>query len=131
MSETFEAWIGFDLVLILLGTILGFILVWYAGGLAGIEKAKFLRSLLVGFFASAATYLISLGALMYGPPVKTVHGLALGLFFSLVIIMVIYNTSLLKALVPWLFFMIAQAIVILGATELFIGGLSEFLEMVQ
>lgn len=129
MFETIEAWIGFILVLIFLGTLLATFLMWYAAGLAGIAKSSFWRSLCGALFGSGITYLFALVALLFSPHVKTLYGLAAGLLLSLFIIKAIYRASLTKSTVPWLFFLIAQAIVILAAAELFIGSPNELLKM--
>ena len=131
MIETFEAWVGFVLVLLFFGTLFGCLLLWYATGLAGIQKSGFWRSLFGALFAAAVTYLLGLGALAIGSPVKTLHGLAAGLLLSLFIIKAVYRTSLIKAMLPWLFFAISQAIVVLAATELLIGSLSDLIEIIQ
>jgi hypothetical protein len=129
MLETLEAWIGFVLVLIFFGTCLAWFLMWYGAGLARIPKSGFWRSLGAALFASVVVYLVTLAALVYGPPMKTVYGLAAGFILALAVIKVSYLTSFLRALVPWLFFLIAQAIVILAATELLIGDLADLLGM--
>jgi hypothetical protein len=129
MLETFEAWIGFILVLILFGTLLGSFLMWYGAGLAGIPKSSFWRSLAAALFACVVTYLSTLAALGLGLPLKTLHGFVVGLVVSLLVIKATYLTSFFKALVPWLFFMIVQALVILAAAELLIGGLTYLLKM--
>lgn len=130
MLETIEAWITFVLILIFFGTILACFLMWYASGLAGIEKSGFWRSLASALFASVASYLSALAALVYGLPVKTLYGLAAGLLISLFIIKGTYKTSLPKAFIVWLFFVIAQAIIILVGTELFIGSLNDLIELI-
>jgi hypothetical protein len=131
MLETLEAWISFIVVLIFSGTILGLFLMWYGAGLAGIQKSSFWRSLAAAFLSSADTYLMALVALLAGPPVKLLYGLAAGLLLSVFIIKGVYRTSFLKALVPWLFFLIAQTLVILAATELFIGGFDDLFRMIR
>ena len=131
MIETLEAWMSFFLVLTLSGTFLGLFLMWYGAGLAGISRSGFWRSLAAALFSSVVTYATALAALVWGPPVKVLHGLAAGLVISLPVIKATYRTAFLKSLVPWLFFLIAQAIVILIATELFIGGLPDLLQMIR
>jgi hypothetical protein len=125
MLETIEAWVGFILVLIFLGTLLGCFSMWYGAGLAGVEKARFWRSLVAAFLACLLTYLLPLTALAVGPVVQTLHALAAGLLLSLFVIKGTYRTSFLKAMVPWLFFLISQAFAILAGAEVFIGGLAD------
>ena len=125
MLETIEAWIGFFLVLMFLGTLLASFLMWYSAGLAGIVKSGFWRSLLCALIACVVTYLLALLALVLGPPVQTLHGFAAGLFLSIFVIKGIYRTSIIRALVPWLFFLITQALVIFAGAELLIGGLTD------
>ncbi len=125
MLETIEAWIGFVLVLKFLGTLLACFLIWYGASLASIEKSGFWRSLLAAFLACVVTYLLALAALVLGPPVQTLHGFAAGLLLSIFVIKGTYRTSFSRTLVPWLFFLIAQALAILAGAELFIGGLTD------
>ncbi len=131
MLETIEAWTGFILVLMFLGSLLACFLMWYGAGLASIEKSGFWRSLLAAFFACVLTYLLVLAALVLGPPVQTLHGFAAGLLLSIFVIKGTYRTSFLRALVPWLSFLIAQAITILAGAELFIGGLTDLWDIIR
>jgi hypothetical protein len=131
MFETIEAWVGFILVLIFLGTLLACFLMWYAAGLAAIAKSGFWRSLFAAFLASVVSYLFFLAALALNLEFQALYGFAAGLLLSIFIIKGIYATSFFKALVPWIFFLIAQALVIFIATELFIGGLDDLLGIIQ
>ena len=131
MLETIEAWIGFILVLMFLGTFFSSFSLWYGAGLGRIDNSGFWKSLLAALCACAATYLLVPAALAFGPPVKVLHGLAAGLLLSLFIIKGIFRTSLLRALVPWLFFLIVQALIILAAAELFIGSLPDLYTIIQ
>jgi hypothetical protein len=126
LLETIEAWIGFTLVLIFLGTIVGCFLMWYGARLAGVAKAGFVRSLWAALFSSAWTYFLTLSAMAYPiPPIKPAYALALGLLISALFIKRIYLTSSGKALVVWIFFVGTQALAIFLAAELFIGSLHE------
>jgi hypothetical protein len=125
MIEILEAWASLIAVLILLGTFLGLFLMWYGAGLAGIRRSGFWRSLAAALLASMVAYAAALAALVFGPPVKTLHGLAVGLVVALVVIKAVYLTSFLRALIPWLFFLIAQALTIWIAVRLFVGGLED------
>jgi hypothetical protein len=130
MLETLEAWISFVCVLIFLGTLISWFFKWYGAGLAGIKKTGFWRPLGAAFFTSATTYLIALAALYIGPPVKTLHGLAAGLLLSFFIIKGIYRATVFRALVPWFFFLVSQALAIWLGVELFIGGLEDLIEII-
>lgn len=131
MIETLEAWIGFILVLIFFGTLFSCFSMWYGAGLAGIKLSGFWRSLLTALFASGLTYLLVLVVLTIGPPIKILHGLAAGLLLSLLVIKGIYRTSIIKALAPWIFFLIAQALAILAGAELSMGGLTDLLTIIS
>jgi hypothetical protein len=127
MLETLEAWIGFILVLIFLGTSISCFLMWYGAGLAGVVKSGFWRSLFASLCSAGITYLIVLAVLVFGSPIKPLYGLAAGLLLSVFIIKGIYKASIFEALVPWLFFLIAQALSIFFGAELAMGGLSDLL----
>lgn len=124
--ETIEAWIGFTLVLVFLGTIVGCFLMWYGAGLAGVERSGFFRSFRAALASSAWTYLIVLLSMAYPlPPIQPVYALAFSLLVSILIIKRIYRTSFGKALGVWLFFIAVQALVIFFSAELFIGSLQD------
>ena len=131
MLETIEAWIGFILVLVFLGTLFAGFSMWYGAGLGRIDRSGFWKSLFVAFCASGVTYLITLAALVFSPSIRTLHGFAAGLVLSVFVIKGIYRTSLLKALVPWVFFLAAQGLAILAAAELVIGSLPDLHIMIR
>jgi len=118
------------MVLIFLGTLLATFLMWYGAGLGGIDKSGFWRSFQVAFLACVATYLLALAALVLGPPVQTLYGFAIGLLLSVFIIKGFYRTSFIRAMVPWLFFLVSQALALLIGTEMFIGGLKDLTEII-
>ncbi len=130
MMETFYAWIGFVIILVFLGALISLFLMWYGAGLSGIGKANFWRSLCAALITSVTTYLIALAALMAGPPGITLYGLGFGLFLSFFILKWIYKTSFLKALGPWIFFLISQALAIFLGIQLFIGSLKDLMAIV-
>lgn len=131
MLETIEAWAGFILILMFLGTLFACFLMWYGAGLAGIKKSGFWRSLFAAFSACVVSYLFALAALVLNPQVQTLYGFAAGLLLSIFVIKGIYHTSFFKALVPWSFFLITQALAIFVTAELFIGGFTDLLKIIQ
>ena len=106
-------------------------LMWYGAGLAGIKKSGFWRSLFAAFSACVVSYLFALAALVLNPQVQTLYGFAAGLLLSIFVIKGIYHTSFLKALVPWSFLIINQAHANFFTADLFIGGFTDQLEIIQ
>ena len=115
----FGAWVVF---LVLFTMLLGGFFMWIAAKIARVKKASFIRAILAAFMSSIVAIVVSF---IFGivPVIGNGLGFLLGLFFSILIIMWAFDTSFLKALLVWIFNIIAVIIAVAITAMLTAGSL--------
>lgn len=110
--------IGVLLGLVILGVVIGGFFMWVGAKMAGVANATFGRSILAALAASFITWLVS-GVCSILPVVGTVVGFILGLLLGIIVIQGVYGTSFAKALLVWIFNVMAQILALLIAIATF------------
>lgn len=113
----FGAWVIF---LVLFTVLLGGFFMWIAAKIARVKKSTFGRAILAAFVSSIVAIVVSF---IFGvvPVIGNGLGFLLGLFFSILIIMWAFDTSFFKALLVWIFNIIA-VIIAVAITALLTAG---------
>lgn len=103
--------IGLIFVFILM-TLIGGFFMWIAAKLARVERASFLRAVVAAVATAFVGVLLSLLFTLI-PALGNLFGFILGLVISVFIIMGIFRTSFGKALVVWLFNLVAVVLALI------------------
>ena len=87
---------------------------WIGAKMAGVKKATFGRSFIAALGSAFLTWLLSL-SLSFFPPFGPPIGFVIGLILVIFIIMGAYDTTFGKALLVWLFHLLAEiAAIVIG-----------------
>ncbi len=87
---------------------------WLGAKIVGVEKATFLRSFLAAFGSAFLTWFLSL-VLVFLPPGGPVIGFFVGLVLVVFVIKGAYDTDFGKALLVWIFHLLAEiAAIVIG-----------------
>jgi len=100
--------------------IIGSFFMWIGAKMAGVQNAGFGKSILAAIATSVITIIIS-GVFSVVPVMGTVLGFLVGLLLSLFIIKAVYDTSFGKALLTWIFCIVAQIVAVIIVVALGIG----------
>lgn len=96
---------------------------WIGGKIVGVKKATFGRAILAAIASAVATWMIS-WLMSFIPGIGTVLGFILGAIIVIFIIKAAFEINTLgKALLVWIFYLIAQGITIFIALLIFGGAL--------
>lgn len=118
----FGAWV---LLLLLFTICIGGIFMWIAAKIARVKKSSFGRAILAAVASSVVSLIVSF---IFGilPLIGNGLGFLAGLLFSILIIMWAFDTSFAKALLVWIFNIIAVVIAV-AITALLTAGSLMFL----
>jgi hypothetical protein len=102
----FGVWV---LVLLVFGILIGSFFMWIAAKIARVEKSGFGRALVASI---GSTFMAVILSFVFGvvPLVGNGLGFLIGLFFSILIIKAAFDTTVGKALLVWIFNIIAVVI---------------------
>lgn len=118
----FGAWVLF---LLLFAIFIGAFFMWIAAKIARVKKSSFGRAILAAVAASVVAVILSL---VFGilPVIGNGLGFLVGLLFSILIIMWAFDTTFVKALLVWVFNIVAVVIAV-ALTALITAGSLLFL----
>jgi hypothetical protein len=108
--------IGFVFLLFLLSciviaTLVSAIFIWFGAKVAGIDGATFIKSFWAALVSSILVWLLTgLASALFG--FGSIAGWILGLFITLAVLKIIFDTTWGKAFLTWLFQGLAQLIVL-------------------
>lgn len=108
--------IGFVFLLFLLSciviaTVVSAIFIWFGAKVSGISGATFIKSFWAALVSSLLVWLLTaLASALFG--FGSIAGWILGLFITLVVLKMIFDTTWGKAFLTWLFQGLAQLIVL-------------------
>lgn len=98
---------------------------WIGAKMAGVEKATFGRSFIAALGSAFLTWILSL-ALSFFPPVGPPIGFLIGLILVIFVIKGAYDTNFGKALLVWVFHLLAEIAAIIIGILTFAGALIQF-----
>ncbi|RTZ93681.1 MAG: hypothetical protein DSY91_01655 [Deltaproteobacteria bacterium] len=108
-----------------LAMLIATLFMWIGAKLAGVEKATFGRSFIAAIGSAFLTWILSLIFSLF-PPVGLPVGFVIGLILVIFVIMGAYDTSFGKALLVWLFHLLAEIAAIIIGVLTFAGILIQF-----
>ena len=120
--EIIGALLGTIIGMIVIATIIAAFFMWVGAKVAGVRNATFFKSTVAALGSTFITWFISL-VFSVVPVFGTILGFIIGLFFAILVIKASYSTSFGKALLVWIFHIIAEIIAIIIGVMTFAGGL--------
>ncbi len=121
-----DIFMGFGLGMVfafILMVIIGGFFMWIAAKIAHVEKSTFGRAIVAAIGSSAVTLVISF-IFDFFPIIGNLFGFIIGLFLSLFVIKGAFDTSFGKAVLVWIFDIIAKIIAMLIAILFAAGSLA-------
>lgn len=112
--------------ILILGVIIAGFFMWVGAKLAGVENSTFGKSILAAIASSFIMWIIT-AIMSIIPIIGTIIGFIVGLIFALLAIKGVYSTSTGKALLVWIFNIIAQGVAVVVGILIFVGSLSSVL----
>ena len=113
--------IGIIFVFILM-VIIGGLLMWVAAKIARVEKSSFARAMAAAIATSFVTVLAS-SLFKLVPVLGDLFGFIAGLVLAILVIKAVFGTSFGKALVVWIFHLVATGIAVLLARMIMASSL--------
>jgi hypothetical protein len=98
---------------------------WIGAKMAGVKKATFGRSFIAALASAFLTWFLSL-ALSFFPPIGPPIGFLIGLVLVVFVIKGAYDTNFGKALLVWVFHLLAEIAAIIIGLLTFAGVLMQF-----
>jgi len=98
---------------------------WIGAKMAGVEKATFGRSFIAALGSAFLTWILSF-SLSFFPPVGPPIGFLIGLILVIFVIKGAYDTNFGKALLVWVFHLLAEIAAIIIGILTFAGALIQF-----
>ncbi len=120
--EIIGAMLGMITGMMIIATIIAAFFMWVGAKMAGVRNATFFKSIVAALGSAFITWFISL-VFSVVPVFGTVLGFIIGLFFAILVIKASYSTSFGKALLVWIFHIIAEIIAIIIGAMTFASGL--------
>ncbi len=128
VTVSLTAIMGAILGLVVLASLVAGFFMYVAAKLAMVEKATFGRAILAALGSSLADWVLT-AALSPVPLLGSCSGFVIGLAASLVIIMLVFETTVPKALLVWLFHLLAELVALFIAVLTFASILLSFLSL--
>jgi hypothetical protein len=120
--EILGTFIGSTIVAAIIAAVIGGLFMWVGANLANVRRANFSRSIIAAVLAALVTWVVT--AIFSCLPVfGNVIGFFLGIIFSIFVIQGIFGIRFGKALIVWLFYVIAQFVAVLLVGFVFGGAL--------
>lgn len=107
----------------ILMVIIGGFFMWLAAKIAQVEKSTFGRAIAAAIGSSAVTLVIAF-VFDFFPIIGNLLGFIIGLFLSIFVIKAAFDTSFGKAVLVWIFDVIAKVVAVMIATVLVAGSLA-------
>lgn len=120
--EIIGAMLGTIIGMMIIATIIAAFFMWVGAKMAGVRNATFFKSIIAALGSAFITWFISL-VFSVVPVFGTILGFIIGLFFAILVIKASYSTTIGKALLVWIFHIIAEIIAIIIGVMTFAGGL--------
>ncbi len=105
------------IVLFVLMVLIGGFFMWIAAKIARVEKSSFGRAIMA---ALASSFVSIVAAIIFNllPVIGNLFGFLIGIVLSILVIKAIFSTSIGKALLVWIFDIIATAIALVLASAI-------------
>ena len=120
--EIIGALLGMIVGIAIIATIIAAFFMWVGAKVAGVRNATFFKSIIAALGSAFITWFVSF-VFSVVPVFGTILGFMIGLFFAILVIKASYSTSFGKALLVWIFHVVAEIIAIIIGVMTFAGGL--------
>jgi len=120
--EILGTFIGSTIVAAVIAAVIGGFFMWIGANLAGVGRGTFGRSIIAAVLAALVTWVVT-AIFSYLPVFGYVIGFFLGIIFSIFVIQGVFGIRFAKALIVWLFYVIAQFVAVLLVGFVFGGAL--------
>ena len=120
--EIIGALLGMIVGIAIIATIIAAFFMWVGAKIAGVRNATFFKSIIAALGSAFITWFVSF-IFSVVPVFGTILGFMIGLFFAILVIKASYSTSFGKALLVWIFHVVAEIIAIIIGVMTFAGGL--------
>lgn len=114
--------LGGIIIAAIIAAVVGGFFMWIGANLAGVRRATFGKSIVASVISAIITWAIT-GAFSYLPAVGNLIGFVLGVVVSIFVIQGIFDVRFGKALLVWVFYVIAQLVAVVLVAVLFGGAL--------
>jgi hypothetical protein len=102
------------------------IFIWVGARVAKVHRANILKAILAAILGVVLAWLVRYGLTLFLPVAGPIFGFLLGFLLVLLVIKGVFQTSLLRATVAWIFFLMAQPVVAFILGRSFFGDMSAF-----
>jgi hypothetical protein len=120
--EILGTFIGATIVAAIIAAVIGGFFMWIGAKLAGVRGATFGKSIVAAVLAALVTWVVT-AIFSYLPVFGNVIGFFLGIVFSVFVIQGVFKVRFTKALIVWLFYIVAQVVAVLLVGLAFGGAL--------
>ncbi len=110
--EILETFHGAVIIVAIIAAVVGGFFMWVGAHLAGVRRATFGKSIAAAVLAALVTWVIT-GIFSFLPVHGNIIGFLIGVIFSVYVIRGVYSVRVGKALLVWIFYIIAQFVAIL------------------
>ena len=102
------------------------IFMWVGARLARVHHGNILKALLAAVISVVVSWAVRYALTAALPAAGSIFGFLLGFLFTLLIVKAVFDTSIVRAVVVWIFFLLAQPVVAFFVGRSFFGDLSTF-----
>lgn len=102
------------------------VFIWIGARLARVHRANILKAILAAILGTGVSLAVRYLMSALTPLAGSIFGFLLGFFLVLLVIKLVFQTSLIRALVVWIFFLLAQPVFVFLMGRSFFGDMSTF-----
>jgi hypothetical protein len=113
-------------LLLALGMLICAVFMWVGARLARVHRGNLFKALLAAILSVVVSWAFRTALTALLPVAGPIFGFLLGFLFTLLIVKAVFNTSLVRALVVWIFFLLAQPVIVFFLGQSFFGDMTAF-----
>jgi len=102
------------------------VFMWIGARLVRVHRANIFKAILVAILGTAVAWAARYALTVLVPLAGQIFGFLLGYFLVLLIIKAVFQTSLIRALGVWIFFLLAQPVFVFLMGRSFFGDLDNY-----
>jgi hypothetical protein len=100
--------------------------IWVGARLVRIHKANILKAILAALLAMSVSWVVRFLLTFILPVGGPIFGFLLGYMLTLLVIKGVFQTSLIRAVIVWFFFLMAQPVIVFFLGDSYLGNMSAF-----
>jgi len=102
------------------------VFIWAGARLAGVHRANILKAILAAALGIAVAWVVRYLLTISLPVAGPIFGFLLGYMLTLLVIKGVFQTSIIRATIAWIFFLLAQPVVAFFMGSSFFGDMGAF-----